>query len=64
MNLKPGMNILPSSYTTLARISGPACPLLVWAGRAIAFKNRLFMPHFGASLLRTGGLLYLLTLDL
>ena len=59
MNFKPGVNILPSSYSTLAANSEPR-PLPVWAGRAlasIAFEKRRFMALFGGSPLGTGGVL-------
>ena len=54
----------PTIYT---RYKLQVHPFPVWARRAhvsIAFENHWFMPCFGGSLLGTGGLLRLLTLDL
>ena len=64
MNFKPGMNILTSSCYTCCKSRAPPTSGVGGASASITFGNRHFMPHFFGSLLRTGGLLRLLTLNL
>ena len=65
MNFKRSMNILPSSYYPGCK--SRALPISAVGGASAAsmsFEKCSFMPNFGGSPLRTGGLLRLLTLDL
>ena len=64
MDLKFGMIILPSSYYTRKEYRAPPTSGVGGVSASITFENCCFMPHFGGSPLGTGGLLWLLTLDL